>query len=168
MKQINNKFYDVVHIYRTGQNEEFNWFNCTDLESRFSVNESKLDAGILVFKSISSAIQESDNGIYKCEANSETYSIQGKIHWNKTIVDWTCIYTKKFCASYNLYTFNNILNITENVKVGVSPPTKSTKWLLFYSFDVGMTCLLYIFKTLELIKVLLFILHNNSVIWVQF
>lgn len=94
LQQINHSFYDIVHIVRSGQNNVTNWFNCTDLESRSSVNASNMELGTLVLNLNISGIRDRDNGIYKCEVNSETYSIEGENHWNKKRVDWTGMFTK--------------------------------------------------------------------------
>ncbi|CAC5409959.1 unnamed protein product [Mytilus coruscus] len=82
LKQINDSFYDIVHNRLNGQKNVINWFNCTDAESRFSVNGSNLDEPRLVFRLYTYDVRDSDSGTYKCVVNS------GNIYWNKATIEF--------------------------------------------------------------------------------
>lgn len=79
LKQINVGFYDVVHKRLSDHMYVIHWFNCTDAEPRFTVNESNFDEPSL--KIFSNDVRDSDSGTYKCVINS------GNIYWNKATIN---------------------------------------------------------------------------------
>lgn len=86
LKQTNDIFYDVLHIYRIGERNKTILFNCTDVQSRSSHTESDIDEAIMVFKLDSDYLLDTDNSVYKCEIDSESYT---GTQWNTANIDWT-------------------------------------------------------------------------------
>ncbi|CAG2198282.1 unnamed protein product [Mytilus edulis] len=85
LKQTNGLFYDVLHSRRIGESFKTTLFNCTDMQSRSSHKGPDLDEATLVFELDSNHLLDTDNSLYKCEIDSESYT---GIQWNTANIDW--------------------------------------------------------------------------------
>ncbi|XP_063406084.1 uncharacterized protein LOC134690042 [Mytilus trossulus] len=91
LKQTNGSFYDVLQSRRIGETNKTKLFNCTDMQSRSSHKGSDLDEATMVFELDSDHLKDTDNSLYKCEIDSESYT---GIQWNTANIDWTgCVDT---------------------------------------------------------------------------
>lgn len=82
-KDKNGSYCDIVDVHKKGEENVTKWFSGTDIPSRSSNNGSDLKTAKLVLNLYSNTIQDSDNGIYKCEIETlkGVYSDTLEVDW---------------------------------------------------------------------------------------
>ncbi|XP_071141606.1 uncharacterized protein [Mytilus edulis] len=106
LKQTNGSFYDVLHSRRNGESFKTTLFNCTDMQSRSSHKGPDLDEATMVFELDSNHLLDTDNSLYKCEIDSESYT---GIQWNTANINLTdCV--DKHAESESICTKSSLLS----------------------------------------------------------
>ncbi|CAC5391289.1 unnamed protein product [Mytilus coruscus] len=106
----------------------------TDVQSRSSHTESDIDEAIMVFKLDSDYLLDTDNSVYKCEIDSESYT---GTQWNTANIDWTgCVdehaESESICTKSSLLStlvafltesFRTEICLASNINGFVCPPS---------------------------------------------